>query len=420
MKTAMNREGATGAKENAKRNMSLCCLRVCLRAFCAFAVVFCFSASAQVSVSFDRIRHASAEPGNWLTYGGTYAAHRYSTLDQITPANVAKLKPIWVYQARDAGKWECTPIVIDGVIYISERPNVVTAIDARTARPIWSYRRPLPTDVAGCCGPVNRGLAVLGDALYLCTFDCHVVCIDINTGQERWDVVTADYKTGHSMTVAPLAVKDKIIVGISGGEFGVRGFLDAYDAKTGQRAWRFWTVPAPGEPGSETWGQNDNWKKGGGTMWVTGAYDPDLDLLYWGTGNPGPDYNGDIRPGDNLYTCCMVALDPDTGKLKWHFQYTPHDTHDWDSNQVPVLIDSKIDGKDRKLLVQANRNAFYYVLDRITGEFVAGQPFAKQNWAKGLDAKGRPIALPDKEPSAEGHTGLSRPGRLRELAGSVV
>jgi len=360
------------------------------------------AAFAQVNVPFDRILDAGKEPGNWLTYGGNYAGHRYSTLDQLTPANVKNLKPAWVYQAKDPGKWECTPIVVDGVLYITERPNVITALDGHTGRPIWNYRRKMAEDVAGCCGPVNRGLAILGDAVYLCTFDCHFVCVDVNTGKERFDITVADYKTGHSMTLAPLAVKDKIIVGISGGEFGVRGFLDAYDAKTGERAWRFWTVPAPGEPGSETWGKSDLWKNGGGTMWVTGTFDPQLNLLYWGTGNPGSDYNGDNRPGDNLYTCSVVAIDADTGKMRWHFQYTPHDTHDWDANQVPVLIDSDVDGNARKLLVQANRNAFYYVLDRVTGGFIAGREFAKQTWAKGLDAKGRPTTLPGSEPSIEG------------------
>src|SRR6185295_18626403 len=277
-----------------------------------------------------------------------------------------------------------------------------TAIDGHAGRPVWNYRRPLPQDVAGCCGPVNRGLAVLNDAFYLATYDCHLVCLDANTGKERWDTTVADYRSGMSLTLAPLAVKDKIIVGISGGEFGVRGFIDAYDAKTGERAWRFWTVPAPGEPGHETWGPGDAWKTGGATAWVTGTYDPDLNLLYWGLGNPAPDYNGDSRPGDNLYSCCVVALDPDTGKLKWHFQYTPHDTHDWDANQVPVLVDAPINGKPRKLLVQSARNAFCYVLDRVTGEFITAQPFAKQTWAKGIDAHGRPILEPGKEPNADG------------------
>ena len=245
------------------------------------AVLFAASAFAQVKVPFERIVHAATEPGNWLTYAGNYNGQRFSTLDQITPTNVANLKPVWVYQSREAGKWEVTPLIIDGVIYISERPNIITALDGKTGRPLWNYRRPLPDDVAGCCGPVNRGLAVLGDALYICTFDCHLVCLDANTGKERWDVVVANYKDGYSMTAAPLAVKDKIIVGISGGEYGIRGFLDAYDAKTGERAWRFWTIPGQDELLNGTWGSGDAWKTGGGPTWVTGTYDPDLNLLYW-------------------------------------------------------------------------------------------------------------------------------------------
>lgn len=365
-------------------------------------VEFAASAVAQVNVPFERIRNAAGEPGNWLTYGGDYSGHRYSTLSELTPKNIDRLKPAWIYQSREAGRWEVTPIVVDGVIYVSERPNIVTALDGHTGRPLWNYRRGVPDDVQACCGPVNRGLAILDDALYLATFDCHLVCIDVNTGKERWDKVVTDYKSGYSMTAAPLAVKDKIIVGVSGGEFGVRGFLDGYDAKTGAHAWRLWTIPAADEPGNESWGMNDAWKTGGATTWVTGTYDPELNLVYWGTGNPGPDYNGDMRPGDNLYACSVLAFNPDSGKLQWHFQYTPHDVHDWDSDEVPMLIDAKVNKKPRKLLVQANRNAFFYVLDRMTGEFITGKAFARETWASGLDAKGRPILIPDKEPSADG------------------
>src|SRR4051812_36116962 len=230
--------------------------------------------AARAQVSYERIRGAAAEPGNWLTYSGNYAGHRHSPLDQINATNVANLKPAWVYQCREAGaKLECSPLVIDGVLYITERPNIVTALDGRTGRPIWNYRRQMATDVSSCCGPVNRGLAVLDDTLYLGTFDCHLVAIDLHTGKERWDIVVADYKVGHSMTVAPLAVKDKIIVGISGGEFGIRGFLDAYEPKTGARAWRFWTIPAPGEAGHDTWGPGEMWQRGGAPTWVTGSFD---------------------------------------------------------------------------------------------------------------------------------------------------
>ncbi len=357
---------------------------------------------AQVDVPYARLVNAAAEPGNWLTYSGAYNGHRHSALRELTPGNVGELKAKWVYQAREAaGKLECSPLVIDGILYVTERPNIVTAIDGRTGRALWTYRRPLPADVQGCCGPVNRGLAVLGDTLYLATYDCHLVALDANTGRERWDIVVADYKTGHSMTGAPLAVKDKIVVGIAGGEYGIRGFLDAYDAATGKRAWRFWTVPGPGEPGHATW-TGDSWKTGGAPTWVTGTFDPALNLLYWGTGNPGPDLDGSGRAGDNLYSCSLLALDPDTGTLRWHFQHTPHDLHDRASNQIPVLVDAEFRGRPRRLVVQANRNAFYYVLDRETGEFLLATPFAPQTWARGLDAKGRPIADPAAAPSAAG------------------
>ena len=358
--------------------------------------------AARGQVPFERIRDAAREPGNWLTYSGDYAGHRYSPLADLTPANVAGLKPLWVYQSREAGTIEASPLVVDGILYFTEKPNIVTAVDGRTGRPLWTYRRPEVRDAHACCGEVNRGLAVLGNTLYFGTLDAHLVALNLDNGHEKWDVAVADYAKGYSITVAPLAVKDKIIVGISGGEFGIRGFLDAYDAATGRRVWRFWTVPGPGETGHETWGPGEAWRHGGAPTWVTGTYDPELNLLYWGTGNPGPNFNGDDRPGDNLYTDCVLALDPDTGKLRWHFQYTPHDLHDWDSTQVPVLVDAEIGGRPRQLLLQANRNGFYYVLDRKTGEFLTGAEFAQQTWAQGLDAHGRPILRPNSEPVAKG------------------
>ena len=361
-------------------------------------------AQMRTNVPYERILNSQSEPGNWLTYGGNYSAQRYSTLTEITPANVANLKSLWVYQQAETVKWEVTPLVVDGVMYISERPTIVTALDAKTGRPLWTYRRPaLPADVPICCGTNNRGIAVLGDAIYLNTFDAHLVCIDANTGQERWDKVVIDYHLGYSMTGAPLAVKDKIIVGVAGGEFGIRGFIEAFDAKTGSSAWRFYTIPGKGEPGNETWGPGDSWKSGGSSTWVTGTYDPALNTLYWGTGNPGPDYNGDDRPGDNLYSNAVVALDADTGKLKWHFQFTPHDLHDWDSCQVPVLFDRMVDGQTRKMMSFTNRNGFHFALDRTNGKFVAGEAYAKQTWAKGLDESGRPIVLPNTDPTPEGN-----------------
>jgi alcohol dehydrogenase (cytochrome c) len=363
------------------------------------ALAFAFSVAAQVR--YERLRQAASEPGNWLTYSGNYQAHHYSPLQQITAANVARLKPVWMYQVNDLNKFETTPLVVDGVMYLTEPPNNVAALDTRTGRPIWRYQRTLPEDLRLCCGQVNRGLAVLDDLLFLGTLDGRLVALDLQTGRPRWEVELADYKLGYSLTGAPLALKDKVVVGMAGGEFGVRGFLDAYDAKTGQRAWRFWTVPGPGEPGHESWA-GESWKTGSATTWVTGSYDPELNVVYWGTGNPGPDYNADSRAGDNLYSNSLLALDADTGRRKWHFQFSPHDTHDWDSNQIPVLVDGAVEGRPRKLVVLANRNSFYYVLDRETGAFLRGVPYAKQTWAKGLDDRGRPIPLANVTPTPEG------------------
>src|SRR2546429_1650457 len=307
----------------------------------------------------------------------------------------------WSYQVNSLQKFETTPLVVDGVMYISEPPSHVTALDPRTGRPFWKYRRTIPDEVRVCCGQVNRGVAVLGDLVFIGTVDAHLVALNAKTGAVQWDVPVADYQAGYSITAAPLVVKDRIVVGMAGGEYGVRGFLDAYDAKTGARAWRFWTVPAAGEKGYETWAGSSA-ATGAATTWVTGSYDPELNLVYWGTGNPGPDWNGDVRQGDNLYSDCLIALDPDTGAKKWHFQYTPHDVNDWDSTQTPMLADSMVQGQRRKMVVLANRNGFYYALDRVSGKFIAGQPYVKQTWAKGLDEAGRPMRLPKTDPSLEG------------------
>ena len=354
-------------------------------------------------VPYKRIADAGAEPGNWLTYSGDYQSHRFSRLAQITPANIGRLKTAWVYQFKQLGRQETSPAVVDGVMYISESPTIVTALDARTGRTLWSWRRnisPLVKTIG--FGRSNRGVAILDDTVYVGALDCYLVALDAKTGAVRWETKVEDNATGYAITAAPLAIDGKIIVGVSGGETGIRGFLDAYDAKTGKLAWRCWTIPGPEDPGRETWG-GDSWKTGAGSTWLTGSYDHELNLLYWGTGNPGPDWNGDSRPGDNLYTCSLLAIDAATGKMKWHFQFTPHDVHDWDSNQIPVLIDANWQGRPRKLVAMANRNAFYYLLDRVTGEFLLGEPYAKQTWAKGLDAKGRPIVLPNTEPTVEGN-----------------
>jgi alcohol dehydrogenase (cytochrome c) len=353
-------------------------------------------------VPYERLRKAELDPGNWLTYSGNFAAHRYSSLAQLTPANVGRLHPVWIYQARRPGTMEVSPVVADGVMYVTDPETGVSALDLRTGRTLWTWTRPLPKDLRTLgFGRVNRGVAVLDDTVFVGTLDARLIALDARSGAVRWDTEVADYKLGHSMTVAPLAIDGKVLTGISGGEAGIRGFIDAYDAKSGKRVWRFWTIPGPGEAGHDTW-PGDTWRTGGGSTWVTGSYDPELNLVYWGVGNPGPDWNGDARPGDNLYTCSLVALDGDTGKLKWHFQFTPHDDHDWDATEIPVLLTAHVRGRDRKVVAMANRNAFYYLLDRETGEFLHASAYAKQTWAKGIDDRGRPQTLRNTSPSPEG------------------
>ena len=366
-------------------------------ALCAAALT---PMAAQVSSS--RLATQATADGNWLIYSGAYTSQRYSPLDQLSPSNVNRLKPLWVYQPPGAGSLEGTPVVADGVMYVTSAPASVVALDLRSGRPIWEWSRPIAPSVLNLGFPrVNRGVAILDNMVYVGTLDGFLVALDARSGTERWVVPVGDNPTGHAITAAPLAVDDKVIVGISGGEAGIRGFLDAYDAKTGKQVWRLHTVPSPGEPGSDTWA-GDSWVHGAGATWLTGSYDPALKLLYWGTGNPGPDWNGDARKGDNLFTCSLLAIDVETGKMRWHFQFTPHDVHDWDANQIPVLVDTQFGGQPRSLVVMANRNGFFYVLDRKTGEYLLGAPYAKQTWAKGLDEKGRPILVPDMEPSEKG------------------
>jgi len=281
-------------------------------------------------------------------------------------------------------------------MYLTQAPSDVVALDAKTGRIFWIYRYLVSTDARACCGSVNHGLAILGDTLYLATLDAHLVAIDAKAGRPLWNTKVANAAAGYAMTLAPLVVKDKVIVGVAGGEFGIRGFVAAYNAKSGAEVWRTYTVPGPGEPGHESW-QGNSWEHGGGPVWLTVSYDPNLNLTYWGTGNPGPDWNAAQRAGDNLYSDSVLAIDPDTGKLKWFFQFTPNDPYDYDAVQIPVLVDATWKGTPRKLMYWANRNGFFYVLDRATGEFLAGYPFIKLNWASGLDNKGRPIQTPQLE-----------------------
>ena len=353
-------------------------------------------------VDQKRLEQASDEPHNWLTYNGTYYSQHYSNLEGIDRTNVQNLELSWVYQAASNDKFQTTPLVVDGVMYLTEPPNKIVALDPVSGREYWVYEHQLPSIVYPCCGRVNRGAAISGDTLYVGTLDAKLLAIDSKTGEKVWETtVVEDYEKGYALTVAPLIIRDKVIVGTAGGEYGIRGYLAAYDTKTGEELWRFYTIPGPGDPGHETW-ENDAWKTGGGSIWLTGSYDPELNLTYWGVGNPAPDWNPDVRPGDNLYTDSVIAVDADSGKLVWHYQFTPHDEWDWDAVQVPVLVDMEWEGEPRKLMLWGNRNAFFYVLDRETGEFLLGKPFVKQTWAAGIDEDGRPIKIPGKGPSRNG------------------
>jgi alcohol dehydrogenase (cytochrome c) len=345
-----------------------------------------------------------ANPSRWLVHSGDYSSKRHSPLTQLTPGNVATLAPLWTFDtglSTGRTKFEATPVAIDGTLYVTGVYNHAWAIDGRSGKQIWHYERQLPAGLNVCCGVVNRGFAVYGDRLFMTTLDAHIMALDRKTGKPIWDVPLIDYRLGYASTVTPLVVKDKLIVGMAGGEFATRGFLDAYDLRDGKRLWRFHTIPAPGEPGGDSWPAG-HYERGGGATWITGSYDPDLNLVYWGVGNPNPDFYGGNRRGDNLYTASVVALDPDTGRLRWHFQYTPHDEHDWDSNQVQVLADLTIGGRARKTLITANRNGFFYVLDRTNGEFIQAKPYVRTTWATEVDPKGRPIEQPNQRPTPAG------------------
>jgi len=380
-------------------------LRALTRPLIALAILVAAS-PALAQVTADRLRRASEEPQNWLTYSGGYASQRHSLLRQVDAANVKNLELKWVLPNQVFGAWQATPLVVDGVMYVTQRPNDVLAVDAKTGRVFWQYRYTVSPDARVCCGANNRGLAILGSTLFMGTLDGHLVAIDAAGGRPLWNIAVGNPALGYSITMAPLAVKDKILVGVGGGEYGIRGFVAAYDAASGKELWRTYTVPAPGEKGSETW-TGDTWKTGGGSVWLTPSYDAALNQTYWGIGNPGPDWNAELRPGDNLYTDSVIALDADTGALKWHFQFTPNDTYDYDSVQVAVLADISLRGVPTKTMMWANRNGFFYVLNRETGAFLSGTPFVKVNWASGLDAKGRPIATPQPagQPTWPGNQG---------------
>ncbi len=366
----------------------------------AIVVLFALAAiAANAQVTFERLVNSAKEPQNWMTYSGDYSGKRFSGLDQINTANSHAMVAKWVYQTGATGKLETSPLVVDGILYATGQDNRAFALDARTGRPIWMYQRQVPSDIRPCCGHVNRGLAILGDKVFLGTLDAHVIALDAKTGNVVWDVTSADYRTGHSFTVAPLVVKNLVVIGISGGEYGVRGFIDAYDADTGQRKWRLYTVPGPGEPGNETW-EGDSWKVGGAPAWNTGTYDPATNQIFWPTGNPSPSNRGEGRAGDNLYSNSLLALNADTGTMNWYFQFTKHDEHDWDATQVPVIVDAG----GKHLITQANRNGFFYVIDRTNGKLISAKAYGKQTWSDTKDAEGRPLAKKEASPTLEGHT----------------
>ncbi len=363
-------------------------------------------AGIHAQVSSDQIVGAADDPENWLTYNGTYLSQRYSGLTQITRGNVDDLEMKWMIGNQVFGAWQSNPIVDNGIMYLTERPNDVMAVDAVTGRVFWVYEYTPHEDASVCCGANNRGVAVLDDRVFMGTLDARLIAIDRINGQPLWNIEVAPFELAYSITMAPLVIKDKVIVGVGGGEYGIRGFIAAYDAATGEEAWRFYTIPGPGEPGHDTW-EGDDWEHGGASVWITGSYDAELNLTYWGVGNPGPDWNADQRPGDNLYSDAVVALNADTGELVWHFQFTPNDGYDYDSVQVPVLADIDWNGEPRKLMLWANRNGYFYVLDRVTGEFLLGTAFVKVNWSSGLDENGRPIPTPqpEGEPTWPGNQG---------------
>jgi alcohol dehydrogenase (cytochrome c) len=375
-----------------------------IRAIAWFGATALLLSAQGVPVSYDRLAKADQEPGNWLMYSGSYNSWRYSRLDQITPENVKNLQAKWLFQGRHQEKFETTPLVVDGIMYLTRPENDIFALDAETGRVMWVYSHKNPERTYNCCGRVNRGLAILGNRLFMNTLDMHVIAIDAKSGRELWKTEIHDYTAsgGYAATGAPLAVKDKVIVGMAGGEHSISGFLDAYDAATGKHLWRFHTIPQPGEKNFGTW-SGDSWKTGGVATWNNGSYDPETNTLYWGTSNPWPDYNGDYRQGDNLYSCSVLALNPDTGELKWHYQFTPHDTHDWDATQIPILLDAPFRGQQRKLMAWAARNGFFYLLDRTNGQFLFAKPFVRQTWNKGFDDKGRPEIIPGNDPTPEGN-----------------
>jgi alcohol dehydrogenase (cytochrome c) len=361
-----------------------------------FLLTALFLGSARMTAQTSAEDISKPPAANWLSYSGDYSGRRFSTLDQINRENVANLAPKWVFHVPESSHLQSSPIVVDGILYVTNS-NEVYALDAVTGRAIWHYKYSLSK-----ISRPNRGAAVLGNRLFFVSSDAHLIALNRKTGALLWETRFADSTKGYSASLAPLATKDKIIVGVSGGECGIRGYIDAFEAASGKHAWRFWTIPESGEPGSETWGGQPPEYSGGAT-WMTGTYDPLEDTVFWAAGNPGPNFYAANRPGDNLYSNSLLALDAATGKRRWHFQFTPHDTHDWDAQEVPVVVDTTFQGNASKLILHADRNGFFYVLDRNDGRMLLGKPFVKKlNWARGILANGRPDIIPGSEAAPNG------------------
>jgi alcohol dehydrogenase (cytochrome c) len=368
-------------------------------------------------LTFERLVRAREEPHNWLTYYGAYDAQRYSPLDQVNTGTITRLNVAWVFQYGGVGlsatpatyAYEAAPIVVDGVMFVTGYDGYIWALDAATGEMLWQHHHATPLDVPLCCGNVNRGAAVARGKVFFVTPHGHLVALDATSGRVVWDQVFVDIRAGESATLAPLVVKDLVMVGSSGAEYGVRGHIDAFDVQTGRRAWRRYNVPAPGEPGFDSWPQNtDAWARGGGTAWITGSYDPELDLVYWGIGNPGPDFDGSVRPGDNLYTSAVIAFDPDDGALRWHYQWTPHDVWDYDGVNENILFDRD----DRKLLAHFDKNGYLFVLDRTDGQLVSATPFARTTWGR-IDPLTGAVSS-RREPTAEGVNVCPGPAGAKE------
>ncbi len=383
------------------QRFSLCILFLGLDAAALFAQSTPMtSISTRIDVQPSQLTSAPVS-ANWLSYNGDYTGRRYSALREINVGNVTRLRAQWVFHAPNSDRLEVTPVVFDGIMFVTSA-NDAYALDAQTGRTLWHYSRPITEGLIDDASQHhNRGVGIWHSRIYMETDNAHLLCLDARSGHLLWDVAYTDGNKNYGATSAPLVVKDRVLVGTSGGDDGVRGFVAAYDAETGKQAWRFWTIPAPGEFGSSSW-PGESWTLGGGTTWMPGTFDPELNTIFWGTSNPAPDFDGGPRPGDDLYTDCLLALDPDTGKLKWYFQFTPHDLFDYDATETPMLVDANFRGQPRKLVVEANRNGFIYVLDRVNGKFLSATRFAeKLNWASGIDEKGRPIRT-EVQPTEKG------------------